>query len=133
MHNETIKFGRRLNPRTLMWEFSDGSGTPIPDEAMPRPGANVGEWLGTKNRYETMVMNGRQLGRTATHTHIMGTRAANAYMKARGIGESAVDLIPEGVRYPCGLIRTNNQFNWVHTPGRMKLGAILVRNVWSRA
>lgn len=31
-----MMFGRTLNPLTLMWEFSDGSGVAIPDERMPQ-------------------------------------------------------------------------------------------------
>lgn len=46
---------------------------------------------------------GRQIGKTEAHRRIMGTIAANNYMKARGIGESAVDLIPNSVRYKFGV------------------------------
>lgn len=53
--------------------------------------------------------------------------AVNRYMEYRGIGESAVDLIPDQILRPWGPIRTNNQFNWVHTPGRVKWGVFMVR------
>lgn len=36
-----MKFGRQLNTSTMMWEFSDGSGTAIPDELMPSVGDNI--------------------------------------------------------------------------------------------
>lgn len=48
----TRKFGRVLNPNTMMWEFQDGSGVSVPDELMPRPGDLLLVWLCTKDRLE---------------------------------------------------------------------------------
>jgi hypothetical protein len=59
--------------------------------------------------------------------------AAERYMRARKIGESAVDLIPPEIRHPCGPIRTNDGMYWTHTPGILKLTAWFVRLAWSRA
>lgn len=57
--------------------------------------------------------------------------AAERYMRARKIGESAVDLIPEGIRYPQGLFRSYNKtLYWTHTPGILKLTAWFVRLAW---
>lgn len=56
--------------------------------------------------------------------------AANRYMRARGIGESAVDLIHDSIRHPCGPIRTNEGMYWTHTCGNLKLCVLAVRNIW---
>jgi hypothetical protein len=55
-----VIFGRTLNQNTLMWEFQDGSGVPIPDEKMREirywmesglPGGFL-NGLGIKSAYE---------------------------------------------------------------------------------
>lgn len=81
-------------------------------------------------REDAALVNGRQLGRTLTHARIIGTGAAENYMRARGIGKSAVDLIPPEIRHPCGPIRTNECMDWTYTPGILKLTAWFVRLAW---
>lgn len=68
----------------------------------------------------------------ATLTFKVRRAAAARYMKARGIGESAVDLIPDSIRRPCGPIKTNEGMYWTHTPGKLTLCAVMVRMAFNQ-
>jgi hypothetical protein len=39
-------FGRTLNPRTMMYEFSDGSGVPLPTELVQQIKCDITEPIG---------------------------------------------------------------------------------------